>query len=109
MNPFNTKLQLKGTESVIENKLIELLSALRRFKFVTKLVFELIKIENDDKIMYNTSYLNSKADKIINESDIDNVLESIYIMIIANIQKSLGKGSSWFTDSVIDHNLDISK
>ena len=30
---------------------------------------------------------------IINESDIDNVFESIYATTITNIQKSLGKGS----------------
>ena len=33
----------------------------------------------------------------------------IYTTIIANIQKSLGKGSGWIIDSVIDHTISISK
>ena len=41
--------------------------------------------------------------------DIDDVFKSIYTTILSNIQKSLGKGSGWITDSVIDHNIKISK
>ena len=52
--------------------------------------------------------LKQKAKIIINESDIDDVFESIYATIISNIQKSLGKSSGWITDSVIDHNISIS-
>ena len=52
---------------------------------------------------------NWKAEIIINESDIDNVLESIFTTVITNIQISLGKGSDWINDSVIDHNINISK
>ena len=40
-----------------------------------------------------TFYSHSKAEKFINESDIDDVFESIYIIIISNIQKCLEKGS----------------
>ena len=46
---------------------------------------------------------------IINESDIDDVFESIYRTIISNVQKSPGQGSSWIIDSVILHNINISK
>ena len=45
---------------------------------------------------------------IINEIDIENLLKSVYTTIIANIQKSRGKGSRWITDSVIDHTISIS-
>ena len=45
---------------------------------------------------------------IINESDIDDVSQSIYTTIILNIQKSLGKSSDRITDSVNDHNISIS-
>ena len=38
LNSFNPELQLKDTESAIKSKLIELLSQLRGFKFVTTLV-----------------------------------------------------------------------
>ena len=51
------------------------------------LVFK--KIESQDKTKYGTFYSHSKAKAIINESDIDDVLESIYTTIISNIQKLL--------------------
>ena len=44
------------------------------------LVFK--KIESDDKTKYDTFYSNPKAEIIINESDIDDVFESIYTTII---------------------------
>ena len=73
------------------------------------LALELEKTENDDDTNYSTIFSNSKAEMIINESDINDLFELIYSKIISNIQKSLGKGSSWITDSVIDHNVNISK
>ena len=109
MNSFNPELQLKDTESAIKSKLIELLTQLEGFKFVTTLVLVFKKIESEDKTRYDNFYLSSKAEIIINESDINYVLQSIYIAIITNIQKSLGKGSGWIIDSVIDHNIHISK
>ena len=53
--------------------------------------------------------MNSKAETIINKSEIDDVFEPIYLTIISNIQKSLGKGSGWIIDLIIDHNNNISK
>ena len=44
-----------------------------------------------DETKYNTFSLSSKAETIINESDIDDTFESICSNIISNIQKSLGK------------------
>ena len=44
-----------------------------------------------DETKYNTFYLSSKAETIINESDIDDAFESICSSIISNIQKSLEK------------------
>ena len=81
----------------------------RRFKFVTTLVSVLKKIESEDKTNYDTFYSNSKSEIIINESDIDDVFESIYTTIILKIQKSLGKDSGWIIDLVIDHNISIWK
>ena len=52
-------------------------------------------------------YTTSKAEIIINESDIDGELQSMYTTIIANIQKSLGKVSRWIIDSVIDQTISI--
>ena len=50
-----------------------------------------------------------KAEIIINENDIHNVFQSIFTTIITNTQKSLGEGSGWIIDSVIDHTISISK
>ena len=67
------------------------MSQLREFKFLKTLVLEFKKAESDDQTKYCTFYLNSQVEEIINEIDIDDVFESIYIMIISNIQKYLGK------------------
>ena len=50
------------------------------------LVFE--KIESQDKTKCDNFYSSSKAEVIINESDIDDVFQSIYTTITSNIQKS---------------------
>ena len=89
LNSYNPELQLKGIESAIKSKLIELLTQLKGFKFVTA-VFE--KIEIKDKALFDNFYLNSKEEVAINESDTDDVLQSA---IIINIKKSLGKRSGW--------------
>ena len=60
------------------------------------------KIGSEDKTKCDTFYSNSKAEIIINESDIDDVFESICTTIISKIQKSLGKTSGLIIDSVID-------
>ena len=47
----------------------------RGFKFVTTIVLVFKKIEMDDKTRYDTFYSNSKAEIIINETDIDDVFQ----------------------------------
>ena len=109
MNSFNPELQLKDTESGIKSKLIKLLTQLKGFKFMTTLVLVFKKIESKDKTKYDDFYSSSKAEIINNESSTDDVFKSIYATITTNIQKSLGKGSGWIIDSVIDHTNSISK
>ena len=94
-NSFNPELQLKDTESAI--------------KFVTTLVLVFKKIESEDKTKYDNFYSSSKAEIIINKSDIDVVFQSIYTRIITNIKKSSGKDSGWIMDSEIDHTFSISR
>ena len=78
MNSFNSELQLKDTESTVKKKLMDLFSELKDIKFVTTLVLKFKKIQSDDKTLYSTLYSTSKAETIINESDTDDVFESIY-------------------------------
>ena len=63
----------------------------------------------EDKTNFDNFCSSSKADVIINESDIDDVFQSVYATIITNTKKSLGKVSGWIIDSVIDHTNSISK
>ena len=65
------------------------------------------KIKSQDKTKYNNFYLSAKAEIIINESNIDDVFQSIYTTIVSNIHKSLRKDSGWIIDSVIDHTISI--
>ena len=53
--------------------------------------------------------MHTKAETIINKIDIDDLFEWIYSTVISNIQKSLGQGSGWIIDSIIDRNINISK
>ena len=84
-NSFNLELQLKDIESTIKNKLIDLLSELKGFKFMATLVLEFKKIQSDDKRLYSTFLFELKAETIINESVIDDIFESTYSNIISNI------------------------
>ena len=67
------------------------MSELRGFKFVATLVLVFKKIVSEDKTKYDTFYSHSKAEIIINESDIDDLFQSIYTTIITNIQKIFRK------------------
>ena len=88
---INPEQQLKDTESATERKLKQLLSELRGFKLVTTPALVLKNIESEDKTKYDTFYSHSKAERIINESDIDDVFKSIYATIISNIHKIFRK------------------
>ena len=85
------------------------MTQLKGFKFVTTLVLVFKKIESKNKRKHDAFYSSSKADITINESDSDDVFQSLYATIISNIQRYLGKGSDWIIDSVIDHFISISK
>ena len=68
------------------------MSKLRGFKFVTTLVLVYKKIENEAKTKYGNFYSSSKTEIITNESDIDDVFQSIHTILTWNIQKSSGSG-----------------
>ena len=76
---------------------------------MTTVVLVFKTTESEDKTTYDTFYSSLKVEIIINKSDINDLFQSIYTTVISNIQKSLGKGSGWITDSFIDHTISISK
>ena len=80
LNSFNHELQLKDTEFAMKNKLIDLLTELRGFKFVKTLVLEFKKIENDDKTKYSTFYLNSKAEILMKVTLMMNLNQYIVLL-----------------------------
>ena len=72
---------------------------------MTTLVLVFKKLESKDKTKYENFYSSSKVEIIINKSDIDDAIKTIYTIVIKNIQKSLKKGSGWMIDSIIDHSI----
>ena len=80
MNSFNPEIQLKDPEYAIRNKLIDLLTELKDFKFMTILALEFKK----EKMMikkYSTFHPNAKAETITNESDIDMYLNKSLVLL----------------------------
>ena len=75
LSSFKSELQLKDTESAAKSKLIELLTPLKGFKFVTTLISVFKKTESKAKTKFENFYSNSKVEIIINESDIDDVFQ----------------------------------
>ena len=59
-------------------KLIELLTQLKDFEFVTTVNLVYKKIESEDKRKYDNFHSSSKAETIINKSDINDMFQSIY-------------------------------
>ena len=65
------------------------MTQLKDFKFVTTLVLVFKKIESEDKTEYGNFYSSSKAEIIINESDIDDVFQSNYTTNITKIFRKM--------------------
>ena len=85
------------------------MTELRGFNFVATLALEFNEIESDDETKYSTFYSPLKAEIVVNDSDIDEGFESIYITVISNNKKFLAKDFGWMVDSVVDHSINISK
>ena len=85
-------------------KLIDVLIKLIKFKLVKTVVIEFKKKNSDDTTNNSIKQDSSSKDYlIINESDIDDLFESIYTTIVLNKQKYLGKGSGWINDSAVSN------
>ena len=78
LNSFSPYIRFINTESEIRNKLLNLLTELKGFNFVTTLVIGFERMGNYNETKYDTFYLNSQAKTILKESDIDNAFESVH-------------------------------
>ena len=63
LDSLNPELQLKDIESSIKNELIDLLSTLRRFKFVTMSVLEFKKQKMINIYIYIASFIRTQKQK----------------------------------------------
>ena len=132
---FWLQVSFKYIKSTIINNLKDLLTELEGFKSLTTLALEFKKLESEDERKYSTLCLSSTVETIINGSDIDDVFESIYCMIISKMywkrfkldylfscrslsisqstshlyQRFLRKGSGWIIYSVIGRTIYTSK
>ena len=82
---------------------------MKGFTLATILVLLFKKEEIEDKIKYDNFNLRSKAEIIINESDVYNAFQLISTRTLTKIKKSLGKCSGWIIDSVIGNTISISR
>ena len=73
------------------------------------LVLQFQETESNDETKYSTFYLSQRLKKQLLMRVDWYVFESSYRTIISNIQKRLGKGLVCIIDSIIDHNINISK
>ena len=78
------------------------------FKLVTILVLEFKKMESDDKTIYSTFYSNSKRKQFLMKVTLMMYLNQC-ILPLCQTTKSLGQVLGSIIDSVIEHNINVSK
>ena len=99
LNLFGPELQLINTKPVIENKLKELLSKLKKFKVQAILVLD-YKKWNDHKIFHSSSKLTAS------DSDIDEAFTSMHKSIMTEIKNYADK--DWAVlDTIIKYIIKI--
>ena len=99
LNLFDPELQLINTKPMIKNKLKELLSELKKFKFQTILVLD-YKKRNDCKIFHSSAKL------IANDPDIDEAFKSMHQNIMTKIKKFACEDRI-VLDLIIKHSIKI--
>ena len=86
-----------------------MLNKLRGFQFVITLALKFKNKIHEDEAKYSNFYSKLKAESIIHNTGIDNMLKTIYSTIMKKIWKYYSEGSGWTIDSVIEQNIDISR
>ena len=109
INIINNKdplIQLQNTRKAIKHRIISTLKSKRGLKFIETLKVTFTKISNGEKI-YKTAYFNSKAQTIINDTEIPETLKLSKDQILNIIAKWISEGSGWTVESVDNHFLNI--
>ena len=100
--------QLQNTRKVIEQHVITLLNEIKGLKYVETVKVTFNKI-SDGKIVEKSAYFNSKAQTIINNTEINEALQMSKQNILNQISQWISEGSGWTIQYVNSHYLNIVK
>ena len=100
--------QLQSTRKGIKFHIESILKSMKGLKFIETLRVTSKKMSNG-KIVYDTTYFNSKPQTIINKTEILEALQSSKQQILNMIAQGVSKGSGWIVESVNNHYLNIVK
>ena len=100
--------QMQNNRKVMEFHLNNVLSSMKGFKFVETLQVTFTKFSSDE-IATKTAYFNSKAQTIINHTEIHGALQMSKQTILNKIAQWISEGSGWTIQSVDNHYLNIVK
>ena len=98
--------QLQYTRKAIEHHIRNILESMKGLKFVETLKVTFKKLVKDGTLD-KTAYFNSKAQTIINNTEIPEVLQSTKQQILNMIAQWVSEGSGWTIQSVDNHYLNI--
>ena len=98
--------QLQSTRKAIEHHIVSILTSMKGLKFVETLTVTFKKLVNDETV-YKTEHFNSKAQTIINNTEIPEALQLSKQQILNMIAQWTSEGSGWTIQSVDNHYLNI--
>ena len=99
-------VQLQESRKAIEYLLNNQLKITKGFKYVETLQVKFIKFSNDQKTEKN-GFFNSKADLILNNTNIQSSLQISKQHILNTISQWVSEGSGWTVQSIESHHLNI--
>ena len=98
--------QMQNTRKAIEQRVITSLNEMKGLKYVETLKVTFEKI-SADVIVEKSAYFNSKAQTIINNTEINEALQMSKQNILNQISQWISEGSGWTVQSVDNHYLNI--
>ena len=98
--------QLQNTRLATSRFLAKILNQNKGFKFVEAMVVNFEKLKNGET-EEEMAYFNSKAEIIMNVSDIKPSLEMSQGKIMNDIAEWLKEGSGWTIDGVLEHYFNV--
>ena len=99
-------VQLQESRKAIEYLFNNQLKKTKGFKYVETLQVKFIKFSNDQKTEKN-GFFNSKADLILNNTNIRSSLQISKQHILNTISQWVSEGSGWTVQSIESHHLNI--